>query len=98
MSRSSKAYGSEGGFGIPIDLPPGDYTLKDGQVISASGPASFTLPSGIVSDVGVIIHCKSGILTVLTQSPDTITPTGLDTLTQDQSIQYSPVSTGWVVI
>ena len=98
MANSSKAYGAEGGFSAPVDLNPGDYDLQDGQVISIDGAANLTLPLAQNSTIGIIIHCKSGEVIMITTSPDVIAPPEYDHLTKDQAVQYSPVSTGWIVV
>jgi hypothetical protein len=98
MALVSKAYGSEGGFSSPVDLPPGDYPLNDSDVVSVDGPANLTLPLGSKSSTGIIIHCKSGLLTILLSGIDTLSPPELITLTTTQAVQYSPVSSGWIVV
>ena len=98
MANVSKAYGAEGGFSAPIDLPSGDYTLQDGQVISIDGPAELTLPLAQNATIGIIIHCKSDLVDVVTTSPDGIAPPEYEHLEKDQAIQYSPVSSGWIVV
>ena len=98
MANNSKAYGDEGGFSAPVDLSPGDYDLQDGQVISIDGPANLTLPLAKNATIGIIIHCKGGDVDVLITSPDSIAPPEYANLTKDQAIQYSPVSSGWIVV